>query len=164
MKYSPLVDLIGVRNRRSTITCFLGAFKKLPGENCSAALKRWKMHISLGPGHFLQLGIGIQITVPRIETSTPKELLHVILNYTDLETLANPCKHSSIYWDISVFMWLSMEWLLPQHYACTTDFSALVFFLIQWGELVIHKTRNMHVMAATCILRYLARPQELSKT
>lgn len=34
-----LLDLLGVRNRGSAGTWSLGAFRELPGENCSTVLK-----------------------------------------------------------------------------------------------------------------------------
>lgn len=39
MKDSPLTDLSGVKKSRSTGTCFLGAFKRPPGENGLAVMK-----------------------------------------------------------------------------------------------------------------------------
>lgn len=49
MKNSPLADLLGVGNRRSTGTWFLGAFKKLPG---GKLLRCPKMHLVWSFGHF----------------------------------------------------------------------------------------------------------------
>lgn len=45
MKNSPFADLVGVRNRRSTGTWFLGAFRKLPGEKCPKTHLVWSLTI-----------------------------------------------------------------------------------------------------------------------